>query len=104
MQQASEVAKKCTQSEPLRDRDGGPHRVGRRFVRCVESGALNHSRNITVAFRTLPNKQQVTRSDSAGKIGDRDLMAAGGVNFGMDSMVMAAAFYNLGSCRQHTRN
>ena len=28
MQQASKVAQKCTQSEPLRDRDGGPHRVG----------------------------------------------------------------------------
>jgi len=40
------------------------------------SGALNYPRDITVAFRALPNKQQVARSDSAEKIGDRDLMAA----------------------------
>ena len=90
MQYGAEVAQKCTQSEPLRDRDGSPHRAGwrvrggadfgcgvrRRVVGCVDSGALNHPCNITVAFRALPNKQQIARSNSAGKIADRDLMAA----------------------------
>jgi hypothetical protein len=116
MQHGAEVAQKCTQSESLRDRDGCPCRAGRRMrggagfgckgrrrgVGCVDSGALNHPCNIPVAFRALPNKQQVARSNSAGKIADHDLMAAGGVNLGRVSTVMVAS--RLFDTCQHTRN
>jgi hypothetical protein len=45
-------------------------------IRRVSIQALSITGNITVAFRALPNKQQVARSNRAGKIADRDLMAA----------------------------
>ena len=48
----------------------------RRVVRHVKSGALNHPRHISVKIQTLPDKQQITRQNCAGEIGDSDLMAA----------------------------
>ena len=38
MQHGAELAQKCTQSEPLRDRDGCPHRAGWRVRDGVKLG------------------------------------------------------------------